>query len=72
MAFGEDLRQVLGGEEVVPDNWTTTVNVRTERIEVSMQEHKEMQHKVKVQMAKAKQRAHKDLQARLDSKEGEY
>ena len=30
-----------------------------------------MQYKVKVQVAKAKQRVHDDLYARLDSKEGQ-
>ena len=43
----------------------------TERTEESRQEYREMQRKVKVQVAKAKQREYDDLYARLDSKEGE-
>ena len=43
----------------------------TERIEESRQEYREMRHKVKVQVVKAKQRAYNDLFARLDGKNGE-
>ncbi|KAF7663482.1 hypothetical protein LDENG_00210270 [Lucifuga dentata] len=43
----------------------------TERTEESSQEYREMKRKVKVEVAKAKQRAYNDLYARLDSKEGE-
>ena len=43
----------------------------TERTEESRRECRKMQHKVKVQVAKAKQRAYDDLYAKLDSKEGE-
>ncbi|GLD71957.1 uncharacterized protein AKAME5_002328100 [Lates japonicus] len=42
----------------------------TERTEESRQEYTEMQHKVKVEVAKAKQKAYNDLHARLDSMEG--
>ena len=42
-----------------------------ERTEESRQEYREMQCKVKVEVARAKQRAYNDLYARLDSKEGE-
>ncbi|KAF7655893.1 hypothetical protein LDENG_00048720, partial [Lucifuga dentata] len=113
VVFREELRQALGGQEVLPDNWTTTANViretgrrvlgvssgrkvdketwwwneevqeciqrkrlakkkwDTERTEESSQEYREMKRKVKVEVAKAKQRAYNDLYARLDSKEGE-
>ena len=27
MAFREELRQALGGQEMLPDDWTTTANV---------------------------------------------
>ncbi|KAK2922282.1 hypothetical protein Q8A73_001767 [Channa argus] len=43
----------------------------TERTEESRQEYREIQHKVKVGVAKAKQRAYEDLYVRLDTKEGE-
>ena len=43
----------------------------TKRTEGSRQEYREMQCKVKVQVAKAKQRVYDDLDARLDIKEGE-
>ncbi|XP_051806753.1 uncharacterized protein LOC127534762 [Acanthochromis polyacanthus] len=113
MTFRKELRQALDGQEVLPDDWTTTANViretgrrvlgvssgrkgdketwwwneevqewiqrkrlakekwDTERTEESRQEYREMQHKVKVEVAKAKQGAYNDLYARLDSKEGE-
>ena len=114
VVFREELRQALGGQEVLPDDWTTTASViretgrrvlgvssgkrkvdkenwwwneevqeciqrkrlakkkwDTERSEESRQEYREMQRKVKVEVAKAKQRAYEDLYARLDSKEGE-
>ena len=44
---------------------------RTLRTEESRQEYGEMQCKLKVQVAKDKQRAYDDLYARFDSKEGE-
>ena len=28
LALREELRQAMGGQEVLPDNWTTTANVR--------------------------------------------
>ncbi|XP_051800420.1 uncharacterized protein LOC127532561 [Acanthochromis polyacanthus] len=113
MTFRKELRQALDGQEVLPDDWTTTANViretgrrvlgvspgrkgdketwwwneevqewiqrkrlakkkwDTERTEGSRQEYREMQRKVKVEVAKAKQGAYHDLYARLDSKEGE-
>ena len=113
MTFRKELRQALGGQEVLPNDWTTTANViketgrsvlgvssgrkvdketwwwneevkecvrrkrlakkkwDTERTEESRQEYREMQHKVRVEVAKAKQGAYDDLYARLDSKEGE-
>ena len=43
----------------------------TQRTEDSRQEYKEMQFKVKVQVAKAKEMANDDLYTRLDSKEGQ-
>ena len=113
ITFRKELRQALGGQEVLPDDWKTTANViretgrrvlgvssgrkvdketwwwneevqeciqrkrlakkkwDTERTEESRQEYREMQRKVKVEVAKAKQGAYDDLYARLDSKEGE-
>ena len=113
MTFRKELRQALGGQEVLPDDWRTTANViretgrrvlgvssgrkvdketwwwneevqeciqkkrlakkkwDTERTEESRQEYREMQRKVKVEVAKAKQGAYDDLYVRLDSKEGE-
>ncbi|KAE8278057.1 hypothetical protein D5F01_LYC23887 [Larimichthys crocea] len=113
MTFRKELRQALGGQEVLPNDWTTTANViretgrsvhgvssgrkvdnetwwwneevkecvrrkrlakkkwDTKRTEESRQEYREMQHKVRVEVAKAKQGAYDDLYARLDSKEGE-
>ena len=43
----------------------------TETTEESRQEYREMQHTVKVQVTKAKQRAYDDLYARLNSREVE-
>jgi hypothetical protein len=43
----------------------------TERSEESKQEYKESHSKVKVEVAKAKQKAYDDLYARLDSREGD-
>ncbi|KAK2913101.1 hypothetical protein Q8A73_007214 [Channa argus] len=114
LVFREELRQTLGGLEVLPDDWTTTANLiretgrrvlgvssgkrkadketwwwneavqeciqrkrlakkkwDTERTEESRQEYREIQRKVKIEVAKAKQRAYEDLYARLDTKEGE-
>ncbi|KAE8288333.1 hypothetical protein D5F01_LYC12200 [Larimichthys crocea] len=107
----KELRQALGAQEVLPNDWTTTANViretgrsvlgvssgrkvdketwwwneevkecvrrkrlarkkwDTERTEESRQKYREMQHKVRVEVAKAKQGAYDDLYARLDSKE---
>ncbi|XP_053346567.1 craniofacial development protein 2-like [Clarias gariepinus] len=102
--FREELRQAMGGQEVLSVDWTTTANViretgrrvlgvssgkgkvdketwwwneevqeciqgkrlakkkwDTERTEESRQEYREMQSKVKVEVAKAKQRAYEDL-----------
>ena len=42
-----------------------------EKTEESRQEYREIQRKVKVEVAKTKQRAYGDLHARLDSEEGE-
>ncbi|RXN38888.1 Retrovirus-related Pol poly LINE-1 [Labeo rohita] len=114
VVFREELRQAMGGQEVLSVDWTTTASViretgrrvlgvssgkgkvdketwwwnkevqqciqrkrlakkkwDMERTEGSRQEYREMQRKVKVEVAKAKQRAYEDLYARLDSKEGE-
>ena len=43
----------------------------SERTEASRQEDRTMQHKVKKEAAKAKQKAYDELYDRLDSKEGE-
>ncbi|XP_016106680.1 uncharacterized protein [Sinocyclocheilus grahami] len=114
VVFREELRQVLGGQEVLPDDWTTIAKViretgrkvlgvssgrrkedketwwwneevqeriqrkrlarkkwDSEKTEKSRQEYREMQREVKIEVAKAKQKAYEDLYARLDSKEGE-
>ena len=54
----------LQGTEV---NWATAGQSRGGRC---VHRQREMQRKVKVQVAKTKQRAYDDLYARMDSKEG--
>ncbi|KAK3570901.1 hypothetical protein QTP86_029372, partial [Hemibagrus guttatus] len=112
--FREKLRQALGGQVVLPDDWETTAEVIREtgrkvlgvssgrrkedketwwwneevqdsiqrkrlakkkwdmdRTEENRQEYKELQHRVKREVSKAKKKAYEELYTRLDTREGE-
>ncbi|KAK3548432.1 hypothetical protein QTP70_013055 [Hemibagrus guttatus] len=112
--FNLKLRQALGGQVVLPDDWETTAEVIREtgrkvlgvssgrrkedketwwwneevqdsiqrkrlakkkwdmdRTEENRQEYKELQHRVKREVSKAKQKAYDELYTRLDTREGE-
>ncbi|KAK3564899.1 hypothetical protein QTP86_030843, partial [Hemibagrus guttatus] len=110
---GTKLRQALGGQVVLPDDWETTAEVietgrkvlgvssgrrkedketwwwneevqdsiqrkrlakkkwDMDRTEENRQEYKELQHRVKREVSKAKQKAYDELYTRLDTREGE-
>uniref|UniRef100_A0A0F8C8D5 Craniofacial development protein 2 n=1 Tax=Larimichthys crocea TaxID=215358 RepID=A0A0F8C8D5_LARCR len=63
--WNEEVKECVRRKRLAKKKWDT------ERTEESRQEYREMQHKVRVEVAKAKQGAYDDLYARLDSKEGE-
>ncbi|KAK3558663.1 hypothetical protein QTP86_023102, partial [Hemibagrus guttatus] len=110
----QKLRQALGGQVVLPDDWETTAEVIREtgrkvlgvssgrrkenketwwwneevqdsiqrkrlakkkwdmdRTEENRQEYKELQHRVKREVSKVKQKAYDELYTRLDTREGE-
>ncbi|KAK3531115.1 hypothetical protein QTP70_011062 [Hemibagrus guttatus] len=112
--FRQKLRQALGGQVVLPDDWETTEEVIREtgrkvlgvssgrrkeaketwwwnedvqdsilrkrlakkkwdmdRTGENRQEYKELQHRVKREVSKAKQKAYDELYTRLDTREGE-
>ncbi|KAK3546869.1 hypothetical protein QTP86_003765 [Hemibagrus guttatus] len=112
--FRQKLRQALGGQVLLPDDWETTAEVIREtgrkvlgvssgrrkedketwwwneevqdsiqrkrlakkkwdmdRTEENRQEYKELQHRVKREVSKAKQKAYDELYTRLDTREGE-
>ncbi|KAK3571410.1 hypothetical protein QTP86_011690 [Hemibagrus guttatus] len=112
--FRQKLRQALGGQVVLPDDWETTAEVIREtgrkvlgvssgrrkedketwwwneevqdsvqrkrlakkkwdmdRTEENRQEYKELQHRVKREVSKAKQKAYDELYTRLDTREGQ-
>ncbi|KAK3544418.1 hypothetical protein QTP86_011156 [Hemibagrus guttatus] len=112
--FRQKLRQAMGGQVVLPDDWETTAEVIREtgrkvlgvssgrrkedketwwwneevqdsiqrkrlakkkwdmdRTEENRQEYKELQHRVKREVSKAKQKAYDELYTRLDTREGE-
>ncbi|KAK3571166.1 hypothetical protein QTP86_003662 [Hemibagrus guttatus] len=112
--FRQKLRQTLGGQVLLPDDWETTAEVIREtgrkvlgvssgrrkenketwwwneevqdsvqrkrlakkkwdmdRTEENRQEYKELQHRVKREVSKAKQKAYDELYTRLDTREGE-
>ncbi|KAK3532754.1 hypothetical protein QTP86_028122 [Hemibagrus guttatus] len=85
--FRQKLRQALGGQVVLPDDWETTAEVIREtgikrkrlakkkwdmdRTEENRQEYKELQRRVKREVSKAKQKAYGELYTRLDTREGE-
>ncbi|KAK3525541.1 hypothetical protein QTP86_034714 [Hemibagrus guttatus] len=112
--FRQKLRQALGGQVVLPDDWETTAEVIREtgrkvlgvssgrrkedketwwwneevqdsiqrkrlakkkwdmdRTEENRQEYKELQHRVKREVSKAKQKAYDELYTWLDTREGE-
>ncbi|KAK3508965.1 hypothetical protein QTP70_015386, partial [Hemibagrus guttatus] len=112
--FRQKLRQTLGGQVVLPDDWETTAEVIREtgrkvlgvssgrrkedketwwwneevqdsiqrkrlakkkwdmdRTEKNRREYKELQHRVKREVSKAKQKAYNELYTRLDTREGE-
>ncbi|KAK3511968.1 hypothetical protein QTP70_027665, partial [Hemibagrus guttatus] len=112
--FRQKLRQALGGQAVLPDDWETTAEVIREtgkkvlgvssgrrkedketwwwneevqdsiqrrrlakkkwdmdRTEENRQEYKELQHRVKREVSKAKQKAYDELYTRLDTREVE-
>ena len=63
--WNEEVQECIQGKRLAKKKWDT------ERTEESRQEYREMHRKVKVEVAKAKQRAYEDLYVRLDTKEGE-
>ncbi|MCJ8748267.1 hypothetical protein PDJAM_G00163170 [Pangasius djambal] len=112
--FRQTLRQALGGQVVLPDDWETTAEVMRvtgrkvlgvssgrrkedketwwwneevqdsiqrkrlakkkwdmDRTEENRQEYKELQHRVKREVSKAKQEAYDELYTRLDTREGQ-
>ncbi|KAK3574270.1 hypothetical protein QTP86_004383 [Hemibagrus guttatus] len=112
--FRQKLRQALGDQVVLPDDWETTAEVikvtgrkvlgvssgrrkedketwwwneevqdsiqrkrlakkkwDMDRTEENRQEYKELQHRVKREVSKAKQKAYDELYTRLDTREGE-
>ncbi|KAK3561839.1 hypothetical protein QTP86_017049 [Hemibagrus guttatus] len=81
--FRQKLRQGLGGQVVLPDDWETTAEVIRETgrkakkkwdmdgTEENRQEYKELQRRVKREVSKAKQKAYDELYTRLDTREGE-
>ncbi|KAK3530456.1 hypothetical protein QTP86_024366, partial [Hemibagrus guttatus] len=83
--FRQKLRQALGAQVVLPDDWETTVIRETGRkrkrlakkkrdmdsTEENRQEYKELQRRVKREVSKAKQKAYEELYTRLDTREGE-
>ncbi|KAK3570815.1 hypothetical protein QTP86_027625, partial [Hemibagrus guttatus] len=78
--FRQKLKQALGGQVVLPDDWETTAEVIWEkakkkwdmdRTEENRQEYKELQRRVKREVSKAKQKAYDELYTRLDTREGE-
>ncbi|KAK3546856.1 hypothetical protein QTP86_003747 [Hemibagrus guttatus] len=76
--FRQKLRQALSGQVVLPIDWETTAEVIREtgrknmdRTEENRQEYKELQHRVKREVSKAKQMAYDKLYTRLDTREGE-
>ncbi|KAK3571059.1 hypothetical protein QTP86_001309 [Hemibagrus guttatus] len=112
--FRQKLRQALGGQVVLPDDWETTAEVirvtgrkvlgvssgrrkedqetwwwneevqdniqrkrlakkkwDMDRTEENRQEYKELQHRVKREVSKAKQKAYDELYTRLDTREGQ-
>ncbi|KAK3535533.1 hypothetical protein QTP70_016803, partial [Hemibagrus guttatus] len=85
--FRQKLRQALGCQVVLPDDWETTAEVIREtgrkrkrlakkkwdmdRTEENRQEYKELQRRVKREVSKAKQKAYDELYTRLDTREGE-
>ncbi|KAK3551371.1 hypothetical protein QTP70_016656, partial [Hemibagrus guttatus] len=112
--FRQKLRQALGDQVVLPDDWETTAEVIREtgrkvlgvssgrrkedketwwwneevqdsirrkslakkkwdmdRTEENRQEYKELQHRVKREVSKAKKKAYDELYTRLDTREGE-
>ncbi|KAK3561015.1 hypothetical protein QTP86_023207 [Hemibagrus guttatus] len=66
--FRQKLRQALGGQVVLPDDWETTAEVVRE---TGRKEYKELQRRVKREVSKAKQKAYDELYTRLDTREGE-
>ncbi|KAK3556402.1 hypothetical protein QTP70_007982 [Hemibagrus guttatus] len=81
--FRQKLRQALGGQVVLPDDWETTAedSIQRKRLakkkwdmdrtEENRQEYKELQCRVKREVSKAKQKAYEELYTRLDTREGE-
>ncbi|KAK2921796.1 hypothetical protein Q8A73_001281 [Channa argus] len=63
--WNEEVQECIQRKRLAKKKWDT------ERTEESRQEYREMQRKVKVEVAKAKQRAYEDLYVRLDTKEGD-
>ncbi|KAK3542992.1 hypothetical protein QTP70_008686 [Hemibagrus guttatus] len=72
--FRQKLRQALGGQVVLPDDWESTAAKKKwdmDRTEENRQEYKELQRRVKREVSKAKQKAYDELYTRLDTREGE-
>ncbi|KAK2910488.1 hypothetical protein Q8A73_008203 [Channa argus] len=63
--WNEEVQECIQRKRLAKKKWDT------ERTEESRQEYREIQRKVKIEVAKAKQRAYEDLYARLGTKEGE-
>ncbi|KAK3522439.1 hypothetical protein QTP86_011012 [Hemibagrus guttatus] len=79
----QKLRQALGGQVLLPDDWETTAEDSIQRkrfakkkwdmdrTEENRQECKELQRRVRREVSKAKQKAYDELYTRLDTREGE-
>ncbi|KAK2920086.1 hypothetical protein Q8A73_002290 [Channa argus] len=63
--WNEEVQECIQRKRLAKKKWDT------ERTEESRQEYREIQRKVKIEVAKAKQRAYEDLYVRLGTKEGE-
>ncbi|KAK3543307.1 hypothetical protein QTP70_014026 [Hemibagrus guttatus] len=62
--FRQKLRQALGGQVVLPDDWETTA-------EVIRETGRKVLELKRIDLSKAKQKAYDELYTRLDTREGE-
>ncbi|KAK3510485.1 hypothetical protein QTP70_009155 [Hemibagrus guttatus] len=69
--FRQKLRQALGGKDSIQRKRLAKKKWDMDRTEENRQEYKELQHRVKREVSKAKQKAYDELYTRLDTREGE-